>query len=136
MFLAFYADTKLLNTYSIITVCFTNIIYLDSLINAELSPSKKMCFIGFNESPLKILKNAFYFIVKAPFVLKYLNFFLTFWSCRKDGLIRKIKLIQNLWCHSMVNKHRLPDISQGKDNQIMKLGQLVHYSKRKKKFFF
>ena len=86
MFLAFYADTKLLNTYGIITVCFTNIIYLDSLINAELSPSKKMCFISFNESPLKMLKNAFYFIVKAPFVLKIFKLFLDFLVMQKKWL--------------------------------------------------
>ena len=29
-----------------------------------LSPSKKNCFICFNESPLKMMKNAFYFINK------------------------------------------------------------------------
>ena len=38
-----------------------------------LSLSKKICFC-FNESPLKIIKNAFYFILKALFVLKILNF--------------------------------------------------------------
>ena len=45
-----------------------------------------------NESPLKLTKNAFYFILKALFVLKII-FVLTFWSCRKIGVTRKIKLI-------------------------------------------
>ena len=27
------------------------------------SPSKKNCFICFNENPLKVMKNAFYFIL-------------------------------------------------------------------------
>ena len=31
---------------------------------------KKFLFICFNESPLKMMKNAFYFILKAPFVFK------------------------------------------------------------------
>ena len=31
---------------------------------------KKFLFICFNESPLKIMKNVFYFILKALFVLK------------------------------------------------------------------
>ena len=40
------------------------------------------------ESSLKMMKNAFYFTLKALFVLK--NFILTFWS---NGLIRMIRLI-------------------------------------------
>ena len=43
-------------------------------------------FLAF-ESSLKMMKNAFCFTVKARFVLKHLNFWLdflvTFWSCRK-----------------------------------------------------
>ena len=33
--------------------------------NGKISPSKKNLFICFNESPLKMMKNAFYFILKA-----------------------------------------------------------------------
>ena len=36
-----------------------------STIKVRLSPSKKNCFICFDESPLKMMKNAFYFILKA-----------------------------------------------------------------------
>ena len=39
-----------------------------------LSPSKKNCVICFIESPLKKTKNAFYFILKALFVLKIFKF--------------------------------------------------------------
>ena len=35
----------------------------------------KKCFICFNESPLKMMKNAFYFVIKAFFVLKIFKFF-------------------------------------------------------------
>ena len=35
-----------------------------------LSPSKKNCVICFFESPLKMMKNAFYFILKILLVLK------------------------------------------------------------------
>ena len=38
-------------------------------LKAGLSPSKKIV-ISFIESPLKIAKNAYYFILKVPFVLK------------------------------------------------------------------
>ena len=41
-----------------------------SLVKVGLSPSKKSCAICFIESPLKIMKNAFYFILIALFVLK------------------------------------------------------------------
>ena len=34
------------------------------------SPFKKTCFICFNERPLKMVRNTFYFILKAIFVLK------------------------------------------------------------------
>ena len=46
------------------------------------------------ESPLKIMKNAFYFTLKSLFVLKIFNFFLlTFLVTQKNGLIRKTKLV-------------------------------------------
>ena len=39
-----------------------------------LSLSKNICVICLIESPLKLMKNAFYFILKAPFVLKIFKF--------------------------------------------------------------
>ena len=39
-----------------------------------LSPSKKKLFLFVNESPLKVMKNAFYFILKVLFVLKIFKF--------------------------------------------------------------
>ena len=39
-------------------------------LKVGLSPSKKICFVCFDESPLKLMKNAFYFILKPLFVLK------------------------------------------------------------------
>ena len=38
------------------------------------SASKKVFFICFNDSPSKMKKNTFYFILKALFVLKIFNF--------------------------------------------------------------
>ena len=62
------------------------------LFKVGLPPSKKVGFICLNESPLKMMKNAFYFIVKDLFVLRIFKYFMTFLSCRK-GLIRKSTLI-------------------------------------------
>ena len=39
-------------------------IYPQFFIKVELSPSKKITFICFNESPLKMMQNAFYFNLK------------------------------------------------------------------------
>ena len=47
----------------------------DPLIKVELSPFKKNCVICFNESLLKMMKKACYFILKALFVLKMFKFF-------------------------------------------------------------
>ena len=54
----------------------------------------RIIFICFNESLLKVMKNAFYFMLKALFILKIFKIFVwTYWSYRRNGLIRKIKLI-------------------------------------------
>ena len=43
--------------------------YIPSLKSNSHTP-KKLCFICFNESPLKMVKNDFYFILKALSVLE------------------------------------------------------------------
>ena len=47
-------------------------IYLPSEVGPQ--PPKKICVICFIESLLKVLKNAFYLILKALFVLKIFKF--------------------------------------------------------------
>ena len=100
-------------------------------ITAGLPPSKKFCFIYYNERPLKMMKNAFYFILKALFFLKIFKVFvLTFWSCRKNGLIRKKRLISKFMASQSGQQiHILPIISKSKGNQTMKFGQLIEYYK-------
>ena len=60
-------------------------------------------------------------------------FVMTFWSCRKNGLTRKIMLISKFMTSQpglqTIGIHILPNISQIKDNQTMKLGQLIAYNK-------
>ena len=43
-------------------------------VTVGLEPSKKICVICFIESLLKMMKNAFYFNLKALFVLKIFKF--------------------------------------------------------------
>ena len=54
-----------------------------------LSPFKENCVVCFNESPLKVMRDAFYFILKAIFVFKIFKFL----SCRENGVIRNRRLI-------------------------------------------
>ena len=42
---------------------------VDGRFKVSLSQSKKGCFICFNESPLKMMKNGFYVTLKAAFGL-------------------------------------------------------------------
>ena len=44
------------------------------MLKVWLSPSKKVAFISFNESPLKTMKNAYYFMLKVVFVLEVFTF--------------------------------------------------------------
>ena len=58
---------------------------------------------------------------------------MTFWSCRKNGLIRKIRLTSKFMTLlpglQTIVIHTLPNISQNKDNQTMRSGQLIEYNK-------
>ena len=49
-------------------------VYILRRIKVGLSTSKKICVICWIESPLKMMKNAFYFILKAFLVLKTFKF--------------------------------------------------------------
>ena len=63
--------------FLLLLVLFIKFIASIQLLKVGLSPSKKYCFntialICFNDSPLKMIKNAFYFILKDFFVLDFL----------------------------------------------------------------
>ena len=77
------------------------------------------------ENPLKIMKNAFYFTLKAIFVF---NFCLDFLVIYKNGLIKKISFILKVMMSQLGKKtisiHILPNISRTKGNQTIKFGQL------------
>ena len=57
-------------------------------VKVGLNLPTKIYFIYFNENPLKLMKNAFYFILKTLVVVEIFNFV----SRKKIGLIRKIRL--------------------------------------------
>ena len=69
------------------------------------------------------MENAFYFILKALFILEIFQFFVTtFWSCRENGLIRKVRLTSKFMTSQpglqTIAIHILPNISQSKATQL------------------
>ena len=84
---------------------------------------KKFCVIRFIENPLKIMKNTFYFILKALFVFKISK--ILSWKIRLTSEFMMSRPdLQTIATHILLN------ISRSKDNQTMKLGQLIEYNKR------
>ena len=62
-------------------------------LKVGLSPSEKACFLR-QWKPFKNDRKCFLFYLKSPLRAQdILIFVLTFWSCRKNDLIRKISLI-------------------------------------------
>ena len=92
-------------------------------------PNKILQF--FNLLQWKSFKNDekyFLFHLKSSFPDQVIWIFvLTFWSCRKKGLIGKVRLISKFFTHIII--HILPNISRSKGNQTLKFGQKV-YNKR------
>ena len=74
------------------------------------------------------MSNAFYFTLKAIFVFKIFQFLARLWSCRKTLIS---KLVVSKPRKQTVAIHILPNLSRSKDNQTMKLGQLIEYNMRK-----
>ena len=83
-----------------------------------------------NESPSKMMKNAFYFTIKTLFVLKVFKFLS--WLglvIYKNGLIRKARLISKFMTSQTGSQtiviHMLPNIARSKGNQTIKFDQLI-----------
>ena len=76
----------------------------ERVFKVDLSPSKKICYL----LHWKIFKNdkkCILFHLKSSFRSHDFSVFvMTFWSCRKNYLIGKIRLIQNSWCYNLLNK--------------------------------
>ena len=105
------------------------------LLKSDSNLPKKFLFICFNEKPLKMMKNAFYFISQALFLLKIFKFLSWHFSqVEETGLIRKIRLISKLLTSQpgwqTITIHILPNISRSKGNQTLKCGQVIEYINR------
>ena len=83
-------------------------------------------------SPLKMMKNVFYFILKALFVLKIFKFLSSLFSTAEKltTLEKKFKIYDvAAWLTNNYNAN-IANISKSKDNQVMKFGQLIEYNRK------
>ena len=81
------------------------------------------------ESPLKMMKNTFYFILKALFVLKIFKFLSLLFGHVEKRLIRKIRLISK-FTTSKPGKEKFAIQILPNGNQTTKFGRLIEYNLR------
>ena len=100
---------------------------LTQSLKVGLSLSKKVVFIYFNESPLKMMKNAFYLMLKAIFVLDIFKFLFWYFGYVEEWLDKKVKV--NLKNYDVIdwiiNNYK---ISRSTANQTIKFGQLIEFN--------
>ena len=96
--------------------------------DSHLPKNRVICFI---ESPLNMIKNAFYFTLKALFFLKILKFLSWLFAHVKIGKIGLIsKLMTPQTCQQTIVIDIFLIISRSKGNQTMKFGQFIKYENR------
>ena len=87
-----------------------------------------------NERPLKMMKDAFYFMLKDLFILEIFTLLFWFFGYVKNGLIRKLWLISKFMTsqtgQQVISIHVLPNFSSTKGNQATKFGQLIKFTVR------
>ena len=99
-------------------------------INGSLSDLRQFLSSG---NPLKLIKNAVCFMLKALFVLESFKFFP--WPfCYIEKRLDKKVMVVNFKIYDVttgqqtITLHVLPNISRSKGNQAIKFGQLIQYS--------
>ena len=92
-----------------------------------LSPSKKVVFYLFQWKPFKMIENAFYFMLKALYVLGVFTFLSWHLGYVEKQLDKKInsKFMTSQTGQQIITMHIICNISRSKDNQTMKFGQLI-----------
>ena len=83
-----------------------------------------------NESLLKMVRNAFYFMLKVFWFLRYWHFWPDFLVMQENSSMRKLRLISKFMTSQIGQKinaiHILPNNSKSKCNQAMKSHQLIN----------
>ena len=114
-YIKFYFD-YIIHIYVICFIIYLLYIYM-YIICRTLTFQKKLCYL-LDWKPFKNDEKCFLFHLKSMF------FFTAFWSCWKNGLIRKLRLTSKFMTSQpglQTNAiYILPNISQSKGNQTMK----------------
>ena len=97
------------------STCTLNVSYILSF-KVRPSPSKEVGFICINESSLQMMKNAYYFILKNPFVFKIFKFLSWFFDHIGKRLDKKAKVDFKFydvtsWLTNNITIHILPNTS-------------------------
>ena len=106
-----------------------------TFIKAGLSPFKKNLCHLLDWKPFKNDEKSFLFHLKSSLRCPDIQVFVTtFWSCTKNGLIRKIRVTSKSMRHNVVYKQLeyltcIPQYLKSKGNQTMRFGQLIEYDK-------
>ena len=105
-----------------------------STLKVRLSPLKEICIIWLIESHLKLMKNAFYFILKSLSILKIFKFLSWhFGHVWKTTFLNRLRLTSKFMTSQpgfqTIPGLILPNISQSKGSQTMKFIQLTEYDK-------
>ena len=92
---------------------------------------KKMFYFR-QRKPFKSDQKCFLFHLESSFCSQDVSIFvMTFWSGRKSGLIRKIRLISKFMTsqpgQQTITIHKSPNISQSKGNRTMEFGRVIEY---------
>ena len=84
------------------------------------------------ESCLKMIKNIFYFMLKAFFVLEIFTFLSWFFGYVEKRLDKKVKLMRNFVTSQseiqIITIYVMTNISRSKGNEVMEFGQLIEYN--------
>ena len=84
---------------------FCNFVSLMAYLKSGSHFVKRNFFIYSNASPSKMMKNAFYFILKALFILKIFKFLSwIFGHVEQTAWLEKQGWFRNFWRHILVNK--------------------------------
>ena len=105
-----------------------------SSVHLLKSDSHLLLSLYVDNSPSKVIKNAFYFILKSLSILKIFKFLSWhFGHVWKTTLLNRLSLTSKFMtlqpCFQTIPGLILPNISQSRGSQTMKFGQLTEYNK-------
>ena len=105
------------------------------MINSLKDPLSDLRQFPTTESPLKLIKNDFYFVLKTLFVLKIFTFLSWLFGHVGKRLIKEAKInfrMYDTWYagQQIITIHIFPTTSRSKGKKVIRFGQLIEYNVR------